>query len=73
MARLFISLYLIIALSLVGLSAGLERVFFTQSESTNAQLFGPVFEAAMQQNVDIPSFIQSLGGTQQTLNLADIA
>jgi two-component system OmpR family sensor kinase len=73
MARLFISLYLIIALSLVGLSAGLERVFFTQSESTNAQLLGPVFEAAMQQNVDIPSFIQSLGGTQQTLNLADIA
>ena len=73
MARLFISLYLFIALSLVGLSAGLERMFFTQSESSNTQLLGPVFEAAKQQNVDMPSFISSLGGTHKTRELADIA
>lgn len=39
MTRLFLSLYLFIAISLVILSAGLERVFFTQSAATlsNAQ------------------------------------
>ena len=73
MARLFISLYLFIALSLVGLSAGLERVFFTQSEASSMQLLGPVFEAAKQQNVDMPRFIQSLGGTHKTQALGDIA
>jgi two-component system OmpR family sensor kinase len=73
MARLFISLYLFIAVSLVGLSAGLERIFFTQSETSNTQLLGPVFEAAKQQNVDMPSFIQSLGGTHQMRSLGDIA
>jgi two-component system OmpR family sensor kinase len=73
MARLFISLYLFIVLSLVGLSAGLERIFFTQSETSNTQLLGPVFEAAKQQNVDMPSFIQRLGGTYKTLTLSDIA
>jgi len=73
MARLFISLYLFIAVSLVGLSAGLERIFFTQSETSNTQLLGPVFEAAKQQNVDMPSFIQSLGGTYQMRSLGDIA
>lgn len=73
MARLFISLYLFIAVSLVGLSAGLERLFFTQSETSNTQLLGPVFEAAKQQNVDMPSFIQSLGGTFQMRSLGDIA
>ena len=73
MARLFISLYLFIALSLVGLSAGLERIFFNPSGTSNAQLLGPVFEAAKQQNVDMPSFIQSLGGTYNTRTLGDIA
>ena len=57
MARLFISLYLFIALSLVALSAGLERIFFTQSDTSHTQLLGPVFEAAKQHNVDMPSFI----------------
>ena len=73
MARLFLSLYLFIALSLVGLSAGLERIFFTQSEASNAQLLGPVFEAAKQQDIDMPSFIQSLGGTYKMHALGDIA
>jgi two-component system OmpR family sensor kinase len=73
MARLFISLYLIIAISLVALSAGLERVFFNQSEISSTQLLGPVFEAAKKQQMDIPSFTQSLGGTHKTFNLADIA
>jgi two-component system OmpR family sensor kinase len=73
MARLFISLYLFIALSLVALNAGLERIFFTQSETSHTQLLGPVFEAAKQHNVDMLSFIQSLGGTHKTLSLGDIA
>jgi two-component system OmpR family sensor kinase len=73
MARLFIRLYLFIALSLVGLSAGLERIFFTESEISNTQLLGPVFEAAKQQNVDMPTFIQSLGGTYTLRDLGDIA
>jgi two-component system OmpR family sensor kinase len=73
MARLFISLYLFIVLSLVGLSAGLERIFFSQSETSSAQLLGPVFEAAKQQNVDMPSFIQNLGGTHKTHTIGDIA
>jgi two-component system OmpR family sensor kinase len=73
MARLFISLYLFIALSLVGLSAGLESIFFTQSGTSNTQLLGPVFEAVKQQGVDMPSFIQSLGGTYNTRTLGDIA
>jgi two-component system OmpR family sensor kinase len=73
MARLFISLYLFIALSLVGLSAGLERIFFTESDITNTQLLGPVFEAAKQQNVDMPKFIHSLGGTHTLRDLGDIA
>jgi two-component system OmpR family sensor kinase len=73
MARLFISLYLFIALSLVGLSAGLERIFFNPSGTSNAQLLGPVFEAAKQQDFDLPSFIKSLGGIHKTLNLSDIA
>lgn len=72
MARLFISLYLIIAISLVGLSAGLERLFFTPSEMSNIQLLGPVFEAAKQQDVDMPSFVQDLGGTYKTFAPADI-
>jgi len=73
MARLFISLYLFIAVSLVGLSAGLERIFFTQSETSNTQLLGPVLEAAKQQSIDIPRFIQSLGGTHKKRFLGDIA
>ncbi|WP_339720941.1 ATP-binding protein [uncultured Paraglaciecola sp.] len=73
MARLFISLYLFIAVSLVGLSAGLERIFFTQAESSNMQLLGPVFEAALQQNIDMRSFIQSLGGTLEVRSIGDIA
>ena len=73
MARLFISLYLFIALSLIGLSAGLERIFFKQTETSNTQLLIPVFEAIRQQNVDIPSFVQSLGGTYKALTLGDIA
>jgi two-component system OmpR family sensor kinase len=73
MARLFISLYLFIAVSLVGLSAGLERIFFTQSETSNTQLLGPVFEAVNQQHLDMPSFIQSLGGTHKMRSLGDIA
>jgi two-component system OmpR family sensor kinase len=73
MARLFISLYLFIAISLVGLSAGLERIFFTQTETSNTQLLGPVFEAAKQQNVDMPSFIQNLGGTLEVRSIDDIA
>jgi two-component system OmpR family sensor kinase len=73
MARLFISLYLFIAVSLVGLSAGLESIFFSQSETSNTQLLGPVFEAAKQQNIDMPSFIKSLGGTHQMRSLGDIA
>jgi two-component system OmpR family sensor kinase len=73
MARLFISLYLFIVLSLVGLSAGLERIFFTQSETSNNQLLGPVFEAAKQQNIDIPQFINTLGGTHKLRSLGDIA
>ena len=73
MARLFISLYLFIALSLVGLSAGLERIFFTQIETSNTQFLRPVVEAANQQNIHMPSFIQSLGGTHNTRILGDIA
>ncbi|WP_232788065.1 hypothetical protein [Paraglaciecola sp. MB-3u-78] len=73
MARLFISMYLFIALSLVGLSAGLERIFFTESDISNTQLLGPVFEEAKQQNVDMPKFIQSLGGTHTLRDLGDIA
>lgn len=73
MARLFISLYLFIAVSLIGLSAGLERIFFTQSETSNTQLLGPVFEAAKQHNVDMPSFIESLGGTHKIHAIGDIA
>ena len=73
MARLFLSLYLFIALSLVGLSAGLERIFFTQPETSYAQLLRPIFEVAKQQNVDIHSFFQSSGGTHKTLILGDIA
>lgn len=73
MARLFLSLYLFIALSLVGLSAGLERIFFTQTEISNAQFLGPIFEAAKQQDIDMPSFIKSLGGTHKIHALGDIA
>jgi two-component system OmpR family sensor kinase len=73
MARLFISLYLFIALSLVGLSAGLERIFFTHSETSNAQFLGPIFEAAKQQDLNMPSFIQRIGGTHRTRTLGDIA
>jgi two-component system OmpR family sensor kinase len=73
MARLFISLYLFIAVSLIGLSAGLDRIFFSQSETSNAQLLGPVFEAAKQQKVDLPSFVESLGGTYKLHSLGDIA
>jgi two-component system OmpR family sensor kinase len=73
MARLFISLYLFIAVSLIGLSAGLERVFFSQSETSNAQFLGPVFEAAKMQEVDMPSFVESLGGTYKIHSLGDIA
>ena len=36
MTRLFLSLYIFIALSLVGLSAGLERLFFNQETSLTA-------------------------------------
>ena len=73
MARLFIRLYLFLVLSLVGLSAGLERIFFTQSETSNTHLLGPVFEAATQQNIDIPQFISTLGGTYKLRSLGDIA
>lgn len=73
MARLFISLYFFIAVSLVGLSAGLERIFFTQSETSNAQFLEPVFAAAKEQDIDMPAFVQSLGGTLEIRELGDIA
>jgi len=73
MARLFISLYLFIAVSLIGLSAGLDRIFFSQAETSKTQLLGPVFEAAKQQNVDMPRFVESLGGTHKIHSLGDIA
>lgn len=73
MARLFTSLYLFIALSLVGLSAGLERLFFAEPEASSGQILARVFEAAKQQKVNLPSFIQSLGATHRTLALADLA
>ena len=73
MARLFISLYLFIALSLVALSAGLERIFFTQPDASNSQLIGSMFEAAKQQNADMSAFIKSVGGSYQILSMSEIA
>ena len=73
MARLFISLYLFIALSLVALSAGLDRIFFTQPEASSSQLIGSMFEAARQQNADMPAFIKSVGGHYKIISMNEIA
>jgi two-component system OmpR family sensor kinase len=73
MARLFVSLYLFIALSLVALSAGLEKIFFSATQVTNGQTLVTVLEAAKQQNVEMIDFVSQIDLPYQNLMLKDIA
>jgi two-component system OmpR family sensor kinase len=43
-----------------------------KSSTANTQPLGPIFEAAKQQNIDIPQFIKTLGGTHKLHSIGDI-
>jgi two-component system OmpR family sensor kinase len=73
MARLFISLYLFITFALIGLSAGLDRVFFSGVETQTNDFYAQVLEQARQQNVDMLEFAKGLNLTAKTLLIDDIA
>ena len=56
MARLFISLYVFITLALIGLSAGLDRIFSVKEEQSITDTYVSILQAANQQNLHLTVF-----------------
>ncbi|MGS2721676.1 ATP-binding protein [Paraglaciecola aestuariivivens] len=73
MARLFISLYLFIALALVGLSAALDQVFFNQNDFSQTQILKSALESLNQQPADLLKAVEALPLSYQLLSPKDIA
>lgn len=75
MTRLFISLYLFIALSLVGLSAGLDRLFWDRSDTltTEQQAWLKSFEALQVQPESLQDFLTTANLDYTIETLGEVA
>lgn len=73
MAKLFVSLYVFITLALVGLSAGLESLFFNTEAKPQASNFLQFIRAIQQQDRDLQVLLDQTDIAYRLLNLSDIA
>ncbi|WP_068370778.1 ATP-binding protein [Paraglaciecola hydrolytica] len=73
MAKLFISLYAFITLALVGLSAGLESLFFEPESHSQSAVVRQLLSSAKQHNSDLELLLQDANIPYRLLNLHDIA
>lgn len=73
MARLFISLYLFITLSLIGLSAGLERILFDSDDLHTNSHYQQILQAAANQHINILPLVQALNLSTNTILISDMA
>jgi two-component system, OmpR family, sensor kinase len=73
MGKFFISLYVFITLALVGLSAGLETLFFNTESVPKASVLRQVLSASKQQNIDVLALIKQTSIPFQVLNINDMA
>ena len=73
MAKLFISLYAFITLALVGLSAGLESIFFEPDNQSSSKVIRQLLSAANKQQSDLPQLLNQAGLDYRILELHDIA
>lgn len=73
MAKLFISLYVFITLTLVGLSAGLETLFLIPEPNVQSTVLRQFLSASKQQDVDLIALLEQANIKFQLLNLNDIA
>jgi two-component system OmpR family sensor kinase len=73
MARLFISLYVFITLALIGLSAGLERIFIVSDDLPTNESYVSLLQLANKQNMDLQAVAKDLQLQYQIKLMADIA
>lgn len=73
MARLFISLYVFIVIALVGLSAGLDRLFFSDESKQISDVYIPLIEQANKQNIELTELLKNLGLNYKEYATGDIA
>jgi two-component system OmpR family sensor kinase len=73
MAKLFISLYVFITLALVGLSAGLETLFFVPESNFQSSALRQLLSASKQQDIDLITLLEQANIKFRLLNLNDIA
>ncbi|MDU0353887.1 hypothetical protein RS130_08065 [Paraglaciecola aquimarina] len=73
MARLFVSLYVFITLALICLSAGLDRIFFSQNDTQTSAIYIPLLQTANQHNIDIEDIAEQLGLEIKQRQLKDLA
>lgn len=73
MARLFVSLYLFITLSLIALSAGLDQLFFDQEDVQTRSIYLPILKSAQKQELDIKQLAKDLNLPLVERSIKDIA
>ncbi|MEP1868063.1 MAG: hypothetical protein ABJJ44_00890, partial [Paraglaciecola sp.] len=73
MARLFISLYVFIVFALVGLSAGLDRLFFSDESKQVSDVYISLIEQANKQNIELTALLKNLDLTYKEYATEDIA
>ncbi|MCF2948750.1 ATP-binding protein [Paraglaciecola aquimarina] len=73
MARLFISLYIFITIALIGLSAGLEKLFIVSEDLPSSTSYVSFIQAAHKQNANIENFLSELNLNYQTKFIKDFA
>lgn len=73
MAKLFVSLYAFITLALIGLSAGLESIFFEPDNQSSSNTVRQLLSAAQQQQFDLPKMLKHAGLDYRVIELHDIA
>ena len=73
MAKLFVSLYAFITLALIGLSAGLESIFFEPDNPSSSNAVRQILGAAKQQKSDLPQLLEQAGLDYRLIELQDVA
>ncbi|MCV2884781.1 ATP-binding protein [Aestuariibacter sp. AA17] len=75
MTRLFLSLYVFLAIALIGLSAVLEPLFFDDTQSSNPQIetIAEILSTHQTQTDDLPSLLTVSGTPYHIFNIDDIA
>ncbi|MGJ8679325.1 ATP-binding protein [Paraglaciecola sp.] len=73
MTRLFISLYIFITLALIGLSAGLERLFIVNEVAPIGVSYATFIQSANKQKLDLSALLKELDLHSQTKLIKDIA